>query len=124
MDGDLGSLLSSVMSDPEQMAKLTAAAQSLMGSMDSGASAPSEPPEPAPMPGGGGDSKLLAALGQALGGGMPGKTSSRSTALLGAMRPYMRPEKQEKLDRAMQIARMVHVAGVVLGQMKGDDHGL
>ena len=126
MDGDLGSLLSSVMSDPEQMAKLTAAAQSLLGGMDAGAPAAEAPSvaevPPAPTPGL--DGGLAAALGRALGSLQGKGTSSRSAALLGAMRPYMRPEKQEKLDRALQIARMVHVVSAVLGPMKGEDHGL
>ena len=121
MDGDLGSLLSSVMSDPEQMAKLSAMAQSLLGGTDAGAPSP-EPPAPAVQPApvsSGLDGGLTAALGKALGSLSGRGGSSRSAALLGAMRPYMRPEKQEKLDRALQIARMVHVASAVLGTPPG-----
>lgn len=113
MDGDLGALMQSVLSDPAQMAKITELAQGLMGS-----DKPSEP-APAQSPAfSDGESKLLSALGASLGGG-----SSRSTALLKAMRPYMRAEKQEKLDRALKLTQMVRVVQSVMRQI-GDGHGV
>jgi hypothetical protein len=68
-----------------------------------------------------GETKLLASLGQVFSGS---QTPSRSTALLMAMRPYMRPEKQEKLDRAMKIAQIVHIAEAVMHSYGGESHGL
>lgn len=118
MEGELGSLLQSVLSDPDQMAQITQLAQGLMGG-----SAPGETPgapEPAPSEGkaSGSDPGLLSALGKAFS--RPGgEKQSRSTALLLAMRPYMRPEKQEKLDRALKMAQMVRVAGAVLREFGG-----
>ena len=114
MDGDIGDLLQSVLQDPEQMSRIAAAAQSLMGeepaaSVQNTASAP--PPE----------AKLLSSLSSMLG---QKREQSRSAALLNAMRPYMRPEKQEKLDRAMQIARMVRVAGTVMREWGGYRDGV
>ena len=122
MDGDLGARLESILSDPEQMEKLTQMAQGLFGqaapapemSSPEGAAELSPPPIP------GADTRFISALGKAFSGG-GGK--SRSTALLVAMRPYMKPEKQEKLDRAMQIARMVNIAGVVMREY-GGGHGV
>lgn len=123
MDGDIGQMLQSVLNDPEQMGKITAMAQSLMG----GEAKPDTPqaPEPAaasvstaaPFS----EAKLLSAIA-----GMMGQKNeqSRSAALLSAMRPYMRPEKQEKLDRAMQIARMVRIAGTVMREWGGGRDGL
>ena len=111
MDSDIGSLIQSVLSDPEQMAKLTDMAQGLLGG-----AAPEPEQKKAEMPDS--DAKLLAALGKSLGG-----SSSRSTALLMAMRPYMKPEKQEKLDRAMKLSQMVRIAQTVMGQI-GGSHGL
>ncbi len=32
-------------------------------------------------------------------------------ALLNALKPFVRPERREKIDRAMQIARISHIAG-------------
>ena len=139
MDGDLGSMLQSVLSDPEQMARIAQAAQGLMQtgpdaasgasgsagttaasgtSAAAGTVAASPPPEP--VRDDARDARLLATLGRAFGA-ETGK--SKSTALLVAMRPYMKPEKQKKLDSAMRIARMVRVAGEVMRQI-GGGHGI
>ena len=117
MDSDIGELLQSVLQDPEQMSRIAAAAQSLMGGESAAGSAPAQTPVSAQPS----EAKLLSALSGMLGqkGGQ-----SRSSALLSAMRPYMRPEKQEKLDRAMQIARMVRVAGTVMREWGGNRDGV
>lgn len=130
MDGDLNAVLQSVLSDPEQMGKIASMAQSLMGTGGETA-APAQESAPAaaspqnvqqplnltaPQ-----TPQLLSALTGMLG---KGGQQTRSTALLSAMRPYMKPEKQEKLDRAMQIARMVRVAGTVMRELGGGDHGI
>lgn len=119
MDGDLGSLLQSVLSDPEQMAKISRMAQGLMDAVPAGESGPEAPPSAAPEPPRG-EAGILSALGRAFA---PREEKNRSTALLLAMRPYMRPEKQEKLDRAMKIAKMARIAGAVMGEY-GGGHGL
>ena len=127
MDGDLGAALQSVLSDPGQMEKLTQMAQGLMGQLSQ--SPPAEEPEQSDVPSANApeglalptDTRLLSALGKVFAGG-GGKT--RSTALLMAMRPYMREEKQEKLDRAMKIAQMVNVAGAVMKEYGGGGHGV
>ena len=121
MDGELGAALEGILSDPAQMEKLSQMAKELFGQAGesaAGGEKPSAPPQTAQAPSM--DTKLLTALGRAFSGQ---KEPSRSTALLMAMRPYMKPEKQEKLDRAMQIARMVHIAGAVAKEY-GDGHGL
>ena len=129
MEGELGAMLQSVLSDPAQMEQLSAMAQSLLG--DGAAPAPS--PEPKPenhsLPPSGTersipDAKLLSALTGILGRGMGERKQTRSGALLSAMRPYMKPEKQEKLDRAMQIAQMVRIAGTVMRELGGSRDGL
>lgn len=109
-------MLQSVLSDPAQMEKLTAMAQGLMG----GAAEAEAKPAPSGAPFSDGEAKLLSALGRSLGGGQP---SSRSTALLTAMRPYMKPEKQEKLDRAMRLTNMVRIAQSVMREL-GGGHGV
>lgn len=114
MDADLNSMIQSVLSDPAQMAKLTEMAQGFMGS------APAEQKPKAPAAFSGGEANLLNALSKALGGSAG---SSRSTALLMAMRPYMKPEKQEKLDRALKLTQMVSIAQMVMQQI-GGGHGV
>ena len=40
----------------------------------------------------------------------------KQTALLKALRPYLRPERQDRLDRAIQTARMVKAAKQAMKQ--------
>ena len=121
MNGDIGAMLESVLSDPEQMKKITEMARGLMGdSRDPGEQGgetrpPKDPANPGVDPG------MLSMLGGMFGGKQP---QTRSTALLMAMRPYMRPEKQEKLDRAMKIARIVHIASAVMKEYWGGPSGI
>ena len=124
MDSELGAALESVLSDPEKVEKLSRMARELFGDQ---AGAGEQQAGPAPSPAGQSapppapDANVLSALGRAFSGKVQ---PSRSTALLLAMRPYMRPEKQEKLDRAIQIARMANIAGTVMRQYGGGGHGL
>lgn len=126
MENDLNSLISSVMSDPEQMEKIAALAKNLMGG--GSGSGEERPKESAATEvsggqniGGPGPGGLTGLLDQLLSRG--GK-ETRSTKLLLAMRPYMKPEKQEKLDRAMKLARLVSIAGTVMKQYGGEGFGL
>lgn len=119
MDGDLGAALESVLSDPAQMEKLTKMAQELFG--QAGEKSDEQARTEGQAQPTGVDTKLLGALGKAFSGKAQ---QSRSTALLMAMRPYMKPEKQEKLDRAMKIARMAGIAGVVMREYGGGEHGV
>jgi len=51
------------------------------------------------------------------------KQSSRAdsrTALLCAMKPYLSPKRREKLERAMKLARMIHMAEIAFGASGGD----
>lgn len=125
MDGDIGTLMQSVLSDPEQMAKITQLAQGLMGQSNADQSdhveERTETPSREPERGGLTDGKLLSALTKAMAAG---KQGGRSSALLTAMRPYLRPEKQGKLDRAFELARMVHIAGAIMGEMGGRRDGI
>ncbi len=122
MEGELGALLDSVLSDPRQMAKISELAQELMASGGGGNAEPSADPGPSPQRDGipGTDAGVLSALGRAFASK---EEKNRSTALLMAMRPYMKPEKQEKLDRAMKIARMARIAGLVMREY-GGGHGV
>lgn len=123
MDNDLGAMLESVLSDPAQMNKIVNMAQSLFGDtkqdLDSRINANSETDNESS---GKADriSNPFLTLGKVFGSNHP---KSRSTQLLLAMRPYMRPEKQEKLDKAIKIAEIVHIAGFVMKEYGGDFFG-
>ena len=48
-------------------------------------------------------------------------TEDRNTALLRSLRPFLREEKQARLDRAMQIARMTKLIRAALGALGGKE---
>lgn len=53
------------------------------------------------------------------------RQNSRSAALLEALRPYLRPERRARLDKAVQAAKLSRVARVLLEQKgwKKGEHG-
>ena len=104
------------MQDPQQLQKIFALAQSLGLSPPEAPAAPPppEPPKPAaaatsaeqaPEDRG---SALRALLQQA------GKLDRRQENLLNALKPFLKPERREKVDRAMQAARISRLAGAAL----------
>ena len=48
-------------------------------------------------------------------------TEDRNAALLNALRPFLREEKQARLDRALQIARMTKLGRAALGALGGKE---
>lgn len=48
-------------------------------------------------------------------------TGDRNAALLNALRPFLREERQARLDRAIQIARMARAVRVALGVLGGKE---
>jgi hypothetical protein len=136
--------LNSLLSNPDAMAQIMQLAQSLSGNGQEGAptqqpapqqpTAASEPPKPepghqpdpqtspAPQSGrtgnaltGGLDPKLmgkLLPLIQELGG----QQDSNARQLLYALRPYLKAERQEKVERALQLARLFHIGKKFLSE--------
>ena len=131
---ELEEQLNSILGDPEAMGKIMALARSLSGGEagkpeESGPAGP-QSGEPEQEKGEGPDlSDLLRQmdpgmlqmgmrLWQEYQGG-----DERTTDLLQALRPFLRKERQAKLDRAVQLAKLSHVIRValqVLGE-KGED---
>ena len=105
---DLERALRAVLDDPAQMQEL----RELAGAMGFSAPQPqsvsatapkaAEPePEPKPEP-------AAAMLRQA------GKMDKKQEALLLALKPFLRRERQEKIDRALQAARLASLASLAL----------
>lgn len=124
--------LNSILSNPDAMAQIMQLAQSLDGSGGGtqGSAPPPPPQQPAPPPpaGGGGDvlssltggmdPKLLTRLLpliQELGG----QRDSNARNLLYALRPYLRSDRQEKIERALQLARLFHLGKKFLSGWEG-----
>ena len=101
-----------VLNDPAQMAQIMGLAQSLMGD-GAAPAAPEAPPPPA-------DGGLMGKLG-ALMKKPPGQKSDQQ-ALLQAMRPYLSEKRQKKIDRALQITRMAHLAKLAMEGLGGAEH--
>lgn len=122
--------LNSILSNPDAMAQIMQLAQSLGGGETRQSATPSPPQQPAPPPpsGGGGDplssltggidpkllSRLLPLI-QELGG----QRDSNARTLLYALRPYLRSDRQEKIERALQLARLFHLGKKFLSGWEG-----
>ncbi len=128
--------LNSILSNPDAMSQIMQLAQSLSGPGPGQEAPPSPPPPPpqqtaAPPPMGGGD--LFSSLSSLAGGMDPklltrllpliqelgGQRDSNARALLYALRPYLKEEKQNKVERALQLARLFHLGKKFLSGWEG-----
>ena len=114
--------LNSILSNPDAMAQIMQLARSFSGE----APPPSQPSPPPPPPT---NVNPLSALGnldpkvitrllpliQELGGGQ----DSNARNLLCALSLYLKPERQAKVDRALQLARLFHVGRQFLSKWEG-----
>lgn len=110
--GELDEKLNTLLGDPDSMARIMALAQQLSGTM--AAEPPSPPPTAPPQqavestdPLQGFDPALLAKL-------LPiarelTRQDSASMQLLYALRPFLKEEKQGKVERAAKLARLIHI---------------
>ena len=105
--------LNSLLSNPEAMAQIMQLAQQLSGSMGgdtaqpAAASAAASPPPPPPAPLGGIDPQTIARylpLLQELT-----RDTSQTTQLLYALRPFLKDGKQDKVERAARLARLITI---------------
>ena len=129
--------LNSLLSNPDAMSQIMQLAQSLSGDtqQQSGAPPPPQPPLQAPSGGQTGTQNPFSGnLFSALGGGMDpklmlkllpliqelgGQKDSHVRQLLFALRPYLREERQEKVERALQLARLFHIGKKFLSEWEG-----
>ena len=115
--------LNRILSNPDAMAQIARLAQSLNGPPPDGNAPPPGPPPDgnaapfagmgdAPTPDMNGIAPFLPLL-QELGG------DSDARRLLYALRPYLRPHKQEKVEQALRLARLFRVGKKFLSQWEG-----
>lgn len=148
---ELEDKLSAILGNPQAMGQIMSLAQSLGGGSSSDGGAPQgERPAAAPeasgsAPAGQGSGQqgpdLSALLGSLAGGGEgSGGLDPRlltlaarvmqeynteddgRTALLNALRPYVKEKRYAKLDKAIQIAKLSRLIRVALDVFKGGDH--
>lgn len=96
--------LNRILSDPEEMERISRLAAQFMGGDDGGSAA---------APQGGGLPDLKGLLGNAAAGG-------DKAALLRALAPYLQPERRQKLQKALRLAQAARIAGVALDSFGGD----
>ena len=112
MDG-LEEKLGSLLSDPTAMDKLRQLAGALSGGMPDLGPGFGSSPEPEGPGGlfGGGEGKLTELLGKVMGAyGAP----SEAAKLVAALGPWLQPERRERLEKALRVARFVRAARSVL----------
>jgi hypothetical protein len=103
MEEKLGALLN----DPGSMAQIMALAQNLglgKGPAEAASGAPSAPSAPD-------DAMLKSVMGMMAGAK---KSEAKQEALFQALKPFLREERRAKIDRALQVARISHIAGFAL----------
>ena len=142
---DFDDKLNSLLSNPDAMSQIMQLAQSLSGGQQESPAPPPSPPPASPPPQfsfdqlfqgvqnsrapsgsgdllssltGGVDPKLmlkLLPLIQELGG----QQDSNARQLLYALRPYLKEDRQAKVERALQLARLFHVGKKFLAGWEG-----
>lgn len=123
--------LNALLSDPDRMAQIMQMAQSL-----SGAAAPAQQqqqPSPPPPPSssappfggdilssltGGLDPKLLMRL-LPLVQELSSDSNSSARTLLYALRPYLKQERQARVERALQLAKLLHIGKKLFAGWEG-----
>ncbi len=119
---DVNEKLNALLSDPGSMAQIMQLAQQLSGSMGGdtaqpAATSPAAPPPPPPSPLGGLDPQTIARylpLLQELT-----RDTSQTTQLLYALRPFLKDGKQNKVERAARLARLITIGKRFLSEGGG-----
>ena len=136
---DFEEKLNAILSDPDAMAQVMNLAQSLnlggpSGEAPQEAEAPPDAGEGPPKPP---ESAAFSGLGDLLGQVDPGviqrllpllgelgrsDDQDRRLQLLNALRPFLKPERQEKVERAVKAARLLHLGKRFLSAMGEAPH--
>ncbi len=127
--------LNNILANPDAMAQIMQLAQSLGGGQPSEAAPPPAQPAQAPVPppspaGAAPGPDLLSSLAGGLDPGLlmkllplvqelGGQQDSNARQLLYALRPYLKSERQEKIERALQLARLFHLGRKFLAGWEG-----
>lgn len=102
--------LNRILNDPDSMAQILSMARSFGMGQES---EPSSAPEPPPRDSFFMDEGMLLQMMQLFQHMQ--QTDPKQEALLRALRAYLAPERQKKLDRAMELARLTKLAGFAFG---------
>ena len=136
---DFEEKLNAILSNPESMGQIMNLAQSLNlggGGEPSGEGGPAAPqPEASPESASSGIPDGLSGLGSLLGqidpkligrllplaGELAGGGNDERMQLLYALRPFLKPERRNKVERAAKTARLIHVGKKLLQSLGEND---
>lgn len=120
--GDFEEKLESILNNPQAMSQIMSLAQSLGGSAEPSAPPPTQPSPPPEEPGLQLDPQMLTGLFSLLNQYNSG--DDQRVALLNALRPFIKEQRQAKIDKAIQIAKLSRMARMALElfRSKEDDH--
>ena len=106
---DMDSRLNALLSDPEAMGRIMALAQQLSGVSAASSPPPSPEPPPSSQPEDDGFDPMLLLKFLPLLQELRQDNSSQSMQFLSAMRPFLKPERQPKVERAVKLAHLICV---------------
>ena len=111
---DFDDKLNAILGNPDSMAQIMQLAQSLSGGNSNAAASSPPPPPPPPEPpkntaGFDGFDPAMLQRFLPLMREMQSPQQSNASQLLLALRPYLKEEKQEKVGRAIQIAKLIRM---------------
>jgi len=109
---DFEQTLNSLLSSPEDMAKIMDLAKELGGGM------PQSPPQDAAPPAGL-DPKILQSAGRILSEYKARKNDK--SELIRSLKPYIRRERRDALDRALEITRLAGIARIAMASFTGGE---
>lgn len=112
--------LNSILNDPEQMDKIASMAKSLMGGGTDAGTQQAPPPSggetPSPLLEGL-DPGMIQRVMQMMSG--MNQEPDENTALLEAMKPFLKEKRRAKMDRALKLAKMAKMAQLAFGDLGG-----
>ena len=136
---ELDEKLNALLSDPNSMAQIMQMAQQLSATMGGGSASPSPPTAAAPTAAAPPAAPTTQTTPQAPAPSLPGgidpqvlarflpllqeysRSSSQTMQLLYALRPFLKESKQDKVERAARLARLIHLGKKFLMDW-GDGH--
>ncbi len=120
--GDFEDKVNDLLKSPESLEQIMKLARSLSGEQSENQSAPQSEPESSPNAAGDTgfsgvfDPQIMSFLGSAL---KEYSSPSDKTALIAAIKPYLKNERRQKVDKALQIAKLAKIAKNVIPELGG-----
>ncbi len=120
--GDIEDKLNSILSSPEEMEKILGLARQFMGTAQS----PEQDNTPAkavsnvnPLPDM--DPRLMSVIGRLFS--EYSRADNDRTAVLNAIKPYLRDERRRKLEKAIEMAKMARIARLAIREFSSAQEG-